>query len=174
MLPRDARWLNAGAAAQTPSCDGSAKSWSGGGMSGIDGASQRRRRESRNDAMQWASSAVAQGNPLVGKWVSVDPPARTALTLVISGMDGRLQVDGFGKCQPTDCEWGIVDLLPVGASIADRRPADAFATWTHDRLTKHVLIRRDGQQLAVDVITIFKDGSRRSNYRMRFVLRRAS
>jgi hypothetical protein len=143
-------------------------------MSGIDGASQRRRRESRNDAMQWASSAVAQGNPLVGKWVSVDPPARTALTLVISGMDGRLQVDGFGTCQPTDCEWGIVDLLPVGASIADRRPADAFATWTHDRLTKHVLIRRDGRQLAVDVITILKDGSRRSNYRTTFVLRRAS
>lgn len=58
--------------------------------------------------------------------------------------------------------------------VSDRRPEEAFATWNHDGLTKHVLIRPDGEQLAVNLIAIFRDGSRRSNYRMTFVLKRAS
>ena len=125
-----------------------------------------------------AQQQATGGRPLpaqerfTGTWDNVDP-ATGGLKLMVSVEAGEFQIRAWGKCQPTDCDWGTVPLHLIGSSVEDQSFERAFATWDPEFATTHLMIHIDGEQLAVEIVTIFKDESGRSNFRRLFLLRRS-
>ena len=48
-----------------------------------------------------------------GKWKNVDPDTRGLTTLDITVDGDRVKVHAWGKCHPTDCDWGVVDATAL-------------------------------------------------------------
>lgn len=114
----------------------------------------------------------SQEPDLVGEWVTINPRTRGITRIVVSKSDSGWAVQTFGKCHPYDCDWGWVELHPVGASVEDHSFASWFAVWDPGFATKFVTMVRTEDTLTVETVSIFKDCSRRGNYRLREVLRR--
>ena len=58
-------------------------------------------------ALAFATAASAQVDRFSGYWNNVDPETRgiTALEIAVTGT--TVSVQAWGKCHPTDCDWGI-------------------------------------------------------------------
>ena len=54
-------------------------------------------------------SAYAAIGQLEGMWKNVDPQTRGLTTLDIKVDGDKVTVHAWGKCHPTDCDWGTVD-----------------------------------------------------------------
>ena len=59
-----------------------------------------------------ARSAVA--DPFEGSWVNVDKNTRGVTKAEIRAVGGHLVVQLWGRCHPTDCDWGMVPLEGAG------------------------------------------------------------
>ena len=116
--------------------------------------------------------ASSQEQDLSGEWVTTNPRTRGITRIVISRAESGWVAQTFGRCHPTDCDWGRVPIHPLGESVEDRSFASGFAVWDPGFATKFVTMAMTGDTLKVDVVTIFKDCSRRSNFRMKEVLKR--
>ena len=125
-------------------------------------------------AFIFASPQIAscQEEDLAGQWVTTDPRTRGIKRIVISRSESGWVVQTFGKCHPSDCDWGWVSLHPMGESVEDRSFYSGFAVWDAGFATKFVTMVRTGDTLTVEIVTVFKDRSRRANFRMKEVLRR--
>jgi hypothetical protein len=114
----------------------------------------------------------------LGKWVNVDPEG--GLTkLTISRDKDSWKIEGWGKCEPSDCEWGKVPFNLIGTSIGDKSFDIGFATWEFEGATKvdmksFMTVKLVGKKLLVEKITIFTDDSGRSNYRSINLLKKES
>lgn len=117
-------------------------------------------------------TAQAQAHGLEGEWVSVNDRTRGITRIRISQDEAGLVIEAWGKCHPTDCVWGGVRLQPVGDHVDDFRSARGFAIWDPGFATKYVNLVSHRNRLIVEVTTIFKDDSRRANFRMVETLRR--
>ena len=51
---------------------------------------------------------------LVKNWVNVDPTTEGITSMMITPSGGSLSVETFGKCTPTDCDWGVVQVPYAG------------------------------------------------------------
>jgi hypothetical protein len=109
---------------------------------------------------------------LAGEWRTTDPRTRGITRVVVSMEESGSSVQIFGKCHPKDCDWGWVQLHPLGVSVEDHSFAGGFAVWDAGFATKYVTVARAGDTLTVETVTIFNDRSRRANFRVREVLRR--
>ncbi len=107
-----------------------------------------------------------------GTWDNVDPATRVVTKVIVSVEAGRFQIRAWGKCSPTDCDWGTVPLHLIGASIGDQSFERAMATWDHSWGKSHLMMHLDGAQLVVEAIAIYKE-SGRSNHRELLLLRRS-
>ena len=114
-----------------------------------------------------------QDADIAGEWVTTNPRTRGITRIVVSREDAGWFVQTFGKCHPTDCDWGRVPLHPVGESVEDDSSAGGFAVWDAGFATKFVTMSRRGDTLSVETVTIFKDRSGRANYRMKELLKRS-
>ena len=123
-----------------------------------------------------ANNAFARGHrsqDLVGEWVNVDPQTRGVTGMLISLDESGLGIQAWGRCHPRDCEWGRVELRRVGTSVEDTSFDRGFAVWDPGFAVTYVTLWVKDDRLIAETITIFKDRSRRSNYRAVHVLRRA-
>ena len=104
----------------------------------------------------------------VGEWQNVDPRTGGMTSIAIAPSSPNLDVQVWGKCQPSDCNWGKTRLFLVGNSIEDRSFRNAFAIWQTGFGVKYVSfsLSPDGNLLGVQTTTIFNDGSGRSNFRV--------
>jgi hypothetical protein len=111
-------------------------------------------------------------NLFAGDWLNTDTAASgmTRLSVIQSG--GGLQVRGFGKCEPDDCDWGLTPLNLLGFSVDDSHPSWAIASWDFGFSLTHLVIHFEGAQMVAETYTIFKDNSGRANYRSLVILRR--
>lgn len=81
-----------------------------------------------------ASSSDTEGastGTFAGKWVSAHPSPTTVSTIIITELgDGTLDVQAYSLCHlPEDCDWGIVNVLPVdGAFTATYGQRDVART----------------------------------------------
>ncbi|KAA3656509.1 MAG: hypothetical protein DWQ10_15225, partial [Calditrichaeota bacterium] len=114
----------------------------------------------------------------LGNWINVDPEG--GLTkLTISEGKNSWEIEGWGKCQPRDCDWGKVPFNLIGTSISDKLFQIGFASWEFEGASKveiksFITVKLIGEKLFVEKITIFTDDSGRSNYRSVHLLKRAS
>ena len=99
------------------------------------------------------------------EWLNPDANTRGLTRLLIAQSDKQLTVNGWGKCHPTDCEWGPVELQMLGDHVEDDRLTYGFATWDHKFSVVHLTMKFENQEMLVQSYTIFKDGSGRANYR---------
>lgn len=90
---------------------------------------------------------------------------------IVSGSDG-LQAQAYGSCTPALCDLGAVTLNLFGHDAGDKDPSWGMATFISgfDEIT--LIMHRDGNQLVLEVYTLFKDDSDRSNYRLLSLMKR--
>ncbi len=117
-------------------------------------------------------SAYAAIGQFEGKWKNIDPNGGlTTLEIRVSG--GKVKVHGWGKCQPTDCDWGTVDATAYGPSITSSLPSNAhkllavFKEKNKGNEFEEMILVIDPagrNRLRVEVLTRFVDKSGRSAY----------
>lgn len=120
------------------------------------------------------SPVLAAPGDFVGTWVNTNPNTRSTTRLVITS-DGSnaLNIQLFGKCHPTDCDWGRTTLVTYGGSASD---ADHhFATANYNlgfAKTLCTLSLLEGNQISLQRFTQFLDGSQRQNYSLQEAFKR--
>lgn len=114
----------------------------------------------------------------LGGWANVDRNTR-GLTWISVRKDGDgLIVQVWGKCHPTDCDWGVAKARPFGRSVATSGDAAVnsvaakFTPGFAETRLKLSLTANDKLTAVVD--THFIDGSGRADYEMTEQFIRAS
>jgi hypothetical protein len=116
-----------------------------------------------------ASTAV------LGTWVNTNANTRSVKQVIITpNRIGNVNVDAFGACVPTLCEWGAVPAIVYGPNVSAKTGA-TFQTnqrflasgkeWSRTTLLGNVArTASGGLLLSLRELTVFEDGSGRKNY----------
>ncbi|MGN6608267.1 MAG: hypothetical protein ACTHMS_14790 [Jatrophihabitans sp.] len=109
-----------------------------------------------------------------GTWVNVNTATRSVKQVIVTpNRVGSVNVDAFGSCTPTLCEWGSVPAITYGANVSATSGAtfqtrQAFLLngkeWSRTTLFGSVVRTRAGLRLNLRELTNFEDGSGRRNY----------
>jgi hypothetical protein len=102
-----------------------------------------------------------------GSWTNVDTNTAGITKLDIAVMGTNVNVQGWGKCHPTDCDWGTVQAQAFAPGVSSDIPSDAdtlIAVFDAGFSETTLIIKTVGNQLNVDSYDRFKDNSGRSNY----------
>jgi hypothetical protein len=112
---------------------------------------------------------------LLGTWVNTNANTRSVKQVVITpNRIGNVNVDAFGACVPTLCEWGAVPSIVYGPNVSAKIGA-TFQTnqrflangreWSRTTLLGSVTRSVTGALvLNLREMTVFEDGSGRKNY----------
>lgn len=126
------------------------------------------------------SAAFAQISQFEGNWENVDANTSGVTRLNIKTLNlfgiKIVTLRTFGKCHPTDCDWGTVSATayaPGVSSDLDTTARSLTATYNPGFAVKLVVVRPlSGERLQADVYTRFTDGSGRTNYDATYILKR--
>jgi len=101
--------------------------------------------------------------PFVGDWVNVDPDTRgmTRLEITETG-DGSASFHGYGRCHPTDCDWGLARAGLAGEAL--------IGTYDFNWKQTRILVRRQGEQLLADVVDDYTAADGRTDRTSSYVL----
>lgn len=120
-------------------------------------------------AMFMASTVYAGFNQFAGKWKNFDLNSGGITTLSIYTRGNRVTVRAWGKCYPTDCDWGRVRAYAYGPNVSSNlfNSADAISAIfrTSSSLNMMIIHPLGNNRLRVEVLRHFTDKSRRTNYR---------
>lgn len=123
-----------------------------------------------------AGAAHAAVNDFVGQWTNQDTSTNDITRVTVTRTGGTLRLNVFGRCSPSDCDWGAVNATAFASTAAGNVDNDAdivMATYTQGFARKTVLLRLNGSNIAYEVFTEFTDSSGRSNYHTSGRLQRA-
>jgi len=112
---------------------------------------------------------------LYGTWVNLNANSRSVKQVVIAPNDvGSVDVDAFGACVPTYCEWGSVPAIVYGTSVSSpygltfqtrqKFLSGGESEWSRTTLFGQVVRIGDDLRLNLREMTTFSDGSGRKNY----------
>jgi hypothetical protein len=110
-----------------------------------------------------------------GSWSNVDANTRGITNLDISIMDSNANVHAWGKCHPTDCDWGSVQAQAFAPNVSSGLLSDAntlIAVFVTSFSQTALVIRPAGNRLKVDSYDRFTDNSGRSNYLASYVFQK--
>ncbi len=140
----------------------------------ITGSSERTGFERLREVVpgELAAQAYAQGgvalNRFVGTWENIDRNTNgiTRIEIQLDGTSPSVHV--FGKCHPSDCDWGSTRAEVYGTGVGADLPQNASALRAifdpgFAVTTLTMWLRRSGK-LRVEALTRFTDKSGRSNY----------
>jgi hypothetical protein len=120
-----------------------------------------------------APLAAANLATLIGTWVNVNAATQDIVRVVLTNAGGKLEVNAFGACVPTPCNWGQVAGQAYAASVAGGSAVAFTANYAfgfkNTILTGHL----DGDHLIVEDFNVFEDGSGRSAYFTQGTFRKA-
>lgn len=135
---------------------------------------QSNRRLARPVALLLALAGAAQAatHDFLGGWINMDPADRGITRVQISREPEGLQVRVFGKCHPTDCDWGVAPLTTYGRHIRDTDHQVASVVFEQGFATTTLLLRLHDNTLNVEALTHFTDDSGRQNFRSTSAFRR--
>jgi hypothetical protein len=89
------------------------------------------------------------GTKYEGRWVNADPNTRGITRIEIDQRGSQLSVHAFGKCHPTDCDWGI----EKGAVVGNQ----GQVTWDQGFAIVKMVLTLEGEQLKAVTDTVFND-----------------
>ena len=119
-------------------------------------------------ALALPSIASAQLSRFSGNWRNADPATGGITRLQITTSSITVRVHAWGKCEPTDCDWGAVAGIAYGPDVSSsiittaRAVTAVFTTsFSETILTIHPF---GSDRLTVTSYTRFTGGSRRSPY----------
>jgi hypothetical protein len=111
---------------------------------------------------------------LLGTWVNTNPSSNSVKQVVISPTRlGNVNVDAFGACSPSFCEWGSVPAIVYGTNVSsttgvtfqtNQKFLSAGSEWSRTTLLGQLVKTRIGLRLQLRELTVFEDGSGRKNY----------
>ncbi|OUL35435.1 hypothetical protein BV372_11325 [Nostoc sp. T09] len=111
------------------------------------------------------SPALAAPADFVGTWVNKDTNTRGVTRLVVTSAGGnKLNIQVFGKCHPTDCDWGTTPVTTYGLNVQDTN--HTYGTANYNKGFSNTLLTLDhaGSQIMLQGFTQFLDNSSRQNY----------
>jgi hypothetical protein len=99
----------------------------------------------------------------VGVWVNADSNTGGMTRLEIQKVDDEtVSLHGFGKCHPTDCDWGEI-TVPFTPPVLE-------GTWDFGFKTSTITVEKTGDRLAVEIFDDYAEGDSRPdrtvNYQM--------
>ncbi|MBW4575022.1 MAG: hypothetical protein KME08_07030 [Aphanothece sp. CMT-3BRIN-NPC111] len=117
--------------------------------------------------------AVAAPQDFVGTWVNKNPNTNSITRFVIqpTGSD-TLKIQVFGKCHPSDCDWGSTSIVTYGVNVQD--PSGHYATGSYNKGFANSLLALSyaGEEVMLQNFTQFLDNSDRQNYYSREYFKR--
>lgn len=115
-------------------------------------------------ATQPAASTSLDLSVLLGDWRNTNAAGGISRIVCEPAPDGRMTVHCYGRCQPHDRDWGVVDA-PVFAFEFDGKEAGAFSA-VYDLGFEEVRLQVNVKAGVLVVVTLnrFKDDSGRTNY----------
>jgi hypothetical protein len=116
-----------------------------------------------------ASPVPPAPNPVLsGTWANTNPATRNVVDIVIAGNKNGIEVNGFGACSPSPCQWGNVPGTVFGANVSAATGSSFEANWNFGfarTVLLGTLTERDRvSTLTVQEFTTFTDSSGRANY----------
>lgn len=107
---------------------------------------------------------AVNAEPLLGTWVNCDHETRGLVRVMINPSGKQINLHVFGACQPTPCDWGIVQAKVYAVNVVTQ-PAVAFAaTYTFGFKETVIVGRLMNGALLVETFDHFTDGSGRADY----------
>jgi hypothetical protein len=120
-----------------------------------------------------APAVAGSASTMVGTWVNTDRNTRGITRIVITESGNQYEVNAFGRCHPTDCDWGKSVMTTYGDNVSDPTHKVGTAQFNPGFAQTLLSIRQQGNQISVDGFTNFTDGSGRQNYHDRYTLRKS-
>jgi hypothetical protein len=104
----------------------------------------------------------------LGGWTNADPNSRGVTWISVRKDGERLVVQVWGKCHPTDCDWGTAQAAPFGRSVessADAPINSVSATFSPGFAEQRLNLRLTTRDTLTSVVdTHFTDRSGRADY----------
>jgi len=98
--------------------------------------------------------------PWTGEWDNIDADKPDITRLLVS-LDGKkLSIRAFGKCEPTDCDWGSTELRLCRVN-GSKNETVAFGKWDHGFEDSFVILRLKDGRMSCEAFSIYKDHSER-------------
>lgn len=113
-----------------------------------------------------ATGALASIGQFDGSWVNTDTNTGGVTRLDIADAGSMANVHAWGRCHPTDCDWGTVQAQPFASSVSSDIAMDAdalIAVFNSGFSETTLVIRPAGNGLNVDAYDHFLDNSGRSD-----------
>ncbi len=123
-----------------------------------------------------ATGGLAGMAQFAGSWNNVDPNTSGITKLDIAVMGTSAQVQGWGRCHPTDCDWGTVQAQAFASGVSSDILSGAdtlIAVFDAGFSETTLVIKPAGNKLNVDSYDRFKDNSGRSNYLSSYTFQKA-
>ncbi|MEJ2008256.1 MAG: hypothetical protein P8Z30_08895 [Acidobacteriota bacterium] len=121
-----------------------------------------------------ASPLHAQLANFQGSWNNTNSGTRSLVRLVIRGT----QVHPYAACHPSPCDWGELDAVAYGPSVAAavQRSAEALVAIRHTSFSVVILMIEPSRNhdLKVSTFTRFTDNSGRAPYTVTEFFRRSA
>jgi ribosomal protein L31 len=114
------------------------------------------------------SPALARPQDFVGTWVNTNR-STSGITrfIVTSTSPNTLRIQVFGKCHPSDCNWGTTQLITYGSNVQDRDHKFATANYRPGFSSTLLTFELNGssrREITLRNFTQFLDKSGRQNY----------
>ncbi len=116
---------------------------------------------------------AGSASTMVGTWVNVDRNTRGITKVIITESVNQYEVQAFGSCSPTDCDWGKSALTTYGDNVQDATHKAGTAQFNPGFAQTLLTVKQAGNQINLDGFTRFTDNSGRQNYHNRHTLRKA-
>lgn len=108
-----------------------------------------------------------------GSWKNTDPETRGITTIQIRLDGDHAFVHTWGRCEPTDCDWGETSALLFAPDVSSHAVQTVSAVYTKSFAETRLVLRPgSAQTLEAVTSTHFTDNSGRSDYAASYSFRR--
>lgn len=113
-------------------------------------------------APQAAPLSTVSPAPLIGTWTN--KTSNNVVKAVITDAGGKLEVNLYGACTPTPCNWGNVAAMDYAATVSGGAAVAFSANYSFSFSTVVVTGHLQGAELTLQTLTHFTDGSGRADF----------